>query len=122
MIKALVSEAVSTSLSTFNGDLPTSVSTTYDYIQKLGANRACGPEGLHAKLLKAGGLPLAVAVNRVERRSIAEERVLVRWKGGRLVDSYKKNVILRYALILVDCWCPIIFPNSILTARPPLPA
>ena len=91
VIKSSVREAVSVSLAPVVGDLPISVLTTFEFIQKLGENKACGPDELHAKLLKAGGLPLAVAINRVEVRSVKEETVPVQWKGGRLVDLYKKK-------------------------------
>ena len=60
-------------------------------VSAVGEDKACGPDGLPAKLLKAGGVALAVAVNRIETQSIEKESVPARWKGGRLVDLYKKK-------------------------------
>jgi len=83
-------DATSVSVRPVINTLPISAQTTYEYIQSLGET-ACGPDELHAKLLKVGGCALAVAVNRIETRSIMEEQVPVRWKGGRLIDLYKKK-------------------------------
>ena len=68
-----------------------SLQKTVESISKLGNNRACGPDELHALLLKAGGTALAVKVNDIERRAVQEERIPTRWKGGRLVDLSKKK-------------------------------
>ena len=86
-----VEESYSSSCHHVDGDLPISVSSTLEYIQKLGDNSACGTDALHAKVLKAGGLPLAIAVNKIEVRSIDEETIPARWKGGRLVDLFKQK-------------------------------
>ena len=84
-------DTVSVSPTPINTQLRISVQQTFDYLQRLGVDKACGPDELPAKLLKAGGVALAVVVNKLETRSVETESMPVRWKGGRLVDLYKKK-------------------------------
>ena len=57
---------------------------------KLG-NNANGPDEILAPLLKAGGDPLVIKLNALHKQIVFEEAVPYQWKGGRLVDLYKKK-------------------------------
>ena len=65
--------------------------TTQEYIDKLGNNKAVGPDGIGAVLLKAGGCAVAVHINALQLRTFKDESWPVAWKGGRLVDLWKKK-------------------------------
>ena len=59
-------------------------------IRKLGEN-AVGPDEIPASLLKAGGDALAIKLNALEQIIVEREQIPAMWKGGRLVDVYKKK-------------------------------
>ena len=40
---------------------------------------------------RQGGAPLAIMLNEIENRALAEERIPFAWKGGRLVELYKRK-------------------------------
>ena len=68
-----------------------SVVETFDSIKKWGTNRATGPDGVHAQLLQAGGTPVAIMLNEVENKALEFEQFPYAWKGGRLVQLYKRK-------------------------------
>ena len=58
-----------------------------------------GTDNICSGLLVAGGLALAGAYNRIERRALSERRWPVLWRGGRIVELHKKGPTL-----LCDNW------------------
>ena len=63
------------------------LSRTQKSLSALGSNRAAGPDGIPAILLKAG----AVCVNRIQNEILEFEEWPIAWKGGRLVDLWKRK-------------------------------
>ena len=57
----------------------------------LGNDRAVGPDEIGADLLKAGGFAVVHNVNVFHNRAIKEERAPIAWKGGRIVDLWKRK-------------------------------
>ena len=68
-----------------------SVADTFAAIMSLGTNRAPGPDELTAPILKPGGCVLPNHVNAIQRRGVSEESWPTDWKGGRLVDGWKRK-------------------------------
>ena len=75
------------------GVLNVSVTRTEAGIANLGVNRAAGPDGISAKLWKAGGCPVAVAVNKLQVRVFADERWPVAWKATVWLTFGRKSVM-----------------------------
>ena len=60
-----------------------------DADKRLPSGKAVGPDGVHAELLKAGGLAFGTKLFGIVSRLIASEVWPVQWKGGRIVDLFK---------------------------------
>lgn len=67
---------------------PSAVERSY---AKLGKCKGVGPDPVPAELLHAGGGATAVQYSKFYRRVVSEERWLVTWTGGRIVDVYKRK-------------------------------
>lgn len=67
------------------------VTRTQKSLAALGSNRAAGPYEIPAVLLKAGGCAVAVCVNRIQNEILEFQEWPIAWKGGRLVDLWKRK-------------------------------
>ena len=60
-------------------------------INRLGNDKACGPDEVPSALLKVGADAMGVKVHGLQQLVVQTERWPVAWKGGRLCDLYKKK-------------------------------
>ena len=72
-------------------DVIIQVTRTQKSLAALGSNRTAGPDEIPAVLLKAGGCAVAVFVNRIQNEILEHEEWPIAWKGGRLVDLWKRK-------------------------------
>jgi hypothetical protein len=68
-----------------------SMEATRCSIDCLGSNRAVGTDEVPASLLKVGGFAVVRPVNFLHNAAIAREAPPIQWKGGRIVDSWKRK-------------------------------
>ncbi len=60
-------------------------------IDALPAHRATGPDDLPAEVLRAGGEELAERLHDVIDTTVCTEQVPIAWKGGQLVNAWKRK-------------------------------
>ena len=60
-------------------------------IAHLGRGKGLGVDGVPAELLQAGASALAVKLSELCEQIMVNEIIPVAWKGGRLVDLYKRQ-------------------------------
>jgi hypothetical protein len=58
-------------------------------VRRMPNNRACGKDGVHAEIVKAGGDAFLDHLFGVTQELIETEVVPVQWRGGRITDLYK---------------------------------
>jgi hypothetical protein len=64
---------------------------TRNYLQKLNANKAFGPDGISPKLLKEGSSELAPSLTKLFNRSLQDGKFPKLWKRANVIPLHKKQ-------------------------------
>ena len=72
-------------------DISFSVEDVYNVLSQLDTNSACGPDGIHPKLLKECAALLARPLHMVYSRSLREGVVPAAWKFSLVTPIFKKG-------------------------------